>query len=117
MMKSRHSRRTVSHQSFTVGIRLRCPDRRTQYSESEGVLYFCVQLRRKDRIAVVDEELIGMIARNGVPQLLECPFRSGMSPHIAMQNAAASDLQDQEHEQNPETSGHRHEKIAGHDPP
>ena len=104
-----------SHQSFTVGIRLRCPDRRTQYSQSEGVLYFCVQLRRKDRIAVVDEELTGMIARDGVPQLLECPFRRGMSRHIAKQNAAASDLQDQEHEQNPETRDHRHEKIAGHD--
>ena len=24
-----------SHQSFTIGIRLRCPDRRTQYSESK----------------------------------------------------------------------------------
>ena len=60
-----------SHQSFTVGIRLRCPDRRTQHSESEGALHFRVQLRRKDRIAIVNEELIGMIARNGVPQLLE----------------------------------------------
>lgn len=78
-----------SHQSLTVGIRLRCPDRRTQYSKSEGVLYFRVQLRRKDRIAVVDEELIGMIARKGVPQLLERPFRRGMRRHIAMQNAAA----------------------------
>src|SRR4029077_3189184 len=64
-----------SHQSFTVGIRLRCPDRRTQYSESEGAFHFRVQLRRKDGIAVVDEELIGMIARNGVPQLLERPLR------------------------------------------
>jgi len=97
-----------SHQSFTVGIRLRCPDRSTQYSESEGVLYFCVQLRRKDRIAIVDEELIGMIARNSIPQLLEGPFCRRMSCHIAMQNAAASDLQGHEHEQNPETSGHRH---------
>jgi len=33
-----------SHQSFTVGIGLRCPDRRTQYSESEGALHFRVQL-------------------------------------------------------------------------
>src|SRR5437660_11195725 len=38
-----------------------------------------------------------------------------MSRHIAMQNAAASDLQGHEHEQNSETSGHRHQKIAGHD--
>jgi hypothetical protein len=97
-----------SHQSFTIGIRLRCPDRRTQYSESEGALHFRVQLRRKDRIAIVDEELIGMIARNGVPQLLERPFRRRMSRHIAMQNAAASDLQGYEHEQNPETRGHGH---------
>jgi len=56
-----------------------------------------------------------MIARNGLPQLLERPFRRRMSRHIAMQNAAASDLHGYEHEQNPETSGHRHEKIAGHD--
>jgi hypothetical protein len=77
-----------SHQSFTVGIRLRCPDRRTQYSESEGALHLRVQLRRKDRIAVVNEELIGMIAWNGVPQLLERPFRRRMSHHIAMQNTA-----------------------------
>jgi hypothetical protein len=82
-----------SHQSFTVGIRLRCPDRRTQYSESEGAFHFRVQLRGKDGIAVVDEELIGMIARNGVPQLLERPLRRRMSCHIAMQDAAASDLQ------------------------
>jgi len=60
--------------------------------KEEEVLHFRVQLRRKDRIAIVDEELIGMIARNGVPQLLERPFRRRMSRHIAMQNAAASDL-------------------------
>jgi hypothetical protein len=70
-----------SHQSFTIGIRLRCPDWRTQYSESEGALHFRVQLRRKDRIAIVDEELTGMIARKGVPQLLEGPFRRRMSRH------------------------------------
>ena len=56
-----------------------------------------------------------MIARNGVPQLLERPLRPWMSCHIAMQDAAASDFQGHEHEQNPETSGHRHQKIAGHD--
>ena len=95
-MKSRHSRRT-------------------QYSESEGALQFRVQLRRKDRIAVVDEELIGMIARNGVPQLLERPFRRRMSRHIALQNTAAPDLQGHEHEQNPKTSRHCHQKIAGYD--
>ena len=38
-----------------------------------------------------------------------------MSCHIAMQDATASDLQGHEHEQNPETSGHCHQKIAGHD--
>src|SRR5262249_28423439 len=83
------------------------PVRRTQYSESEGALHLRVQLRRKDRIAVVNEELIGMIARNGVPQLLERPFRRRMSRHIALQNTAASDFQGHEHKQNPETSGHR----------
>ena len=76
-----------SHQSFTIGIRLRFSDRRTQYSESEGAFHFRVQLRRKDGIAVVDEELIGMIARKGVPQLLERPLRRRMSCHIAMQDA------------------------------
>src|SRR6201984_188538 len=85
---------------------MRRPDRRTQYSESEGALPFRVQLRRKDRIAIVDEELIGMIARNGVPQLLERPFRRRMSRHITMQNRAAADLHGYEHEQNPETRGH-----------
>ena len=35
-----------------------------------------------------------MIARNGVPQLLEGRFRRRMSRHIAMQNAAASDKLD-----------------------
>jgi hypothetical protein len=66
-----------SNQSFTIGIRLRCPDRRTQHSESEGALQFRAQLRRKDRIAIVNEELIGMIARNGVPQL---SLSKGSSP-------------------------------------
>ena len=56
-----------------------------------------------------------MIARNGLPQLLERPFRRRMSRHIAMQNTAASDLQGHEHEQNPETRGHYHQKIAGYD--
>jgi len=76
--------------------------------ESEGALHFRVQLWRKDRIAIVNEEVIGMIARNGVPQLLEGPSRRRMSRHIAMQNAAASVLQGHEHEQNPETCGPRH---------
>jgi hypothetical protein len=80
---------------FTIGIRPRCPDRRTQYPESETALHFRAQLRRKDRIAIVNEEPIGMVARNGVPQLLEGPFRRRMSRHIAMQNAAATDLRPQ----------------------
>jgi hypothetical protein len=56
-----------------------------------------------------------MIGRNGVPQLLEGLFRRRMSRHIAMQNTAASDLPGHEHEQNPETRGHYHQKIAGYD--
>jgi hypothetical protein len=68
-----------SYQSFTIDIRPRCPDRRTQYPVSEAALHFRVQLRRKDRIGIVNEEPIGMVARNGVPQLLEGPFRRRMS--------------------------------------
>src|SRR5262249_4856330 len=66
---------------------------------------------------VVNEELIRMIARNGVPQLLERPFRRRMSRHIALQNTAASDFPGHENKQKPETKGNRHQKIAGKEAP
>ena len=58
-----------SHQPFAVGVGLRRPNRRPQYPETKS-FQFPIQAGRKDRIAVMNEELALTITRQGFTKLL-----------------------------------------------
>ena len=81
-----------SDQPFAVGIRLRRPHWRSQDSQPKRALEFLIQLRREDRIAIMNQELVTMTTRNCFAKLLQRPVCGRMSRHVVVQNAAAADL-------------------------
>src|SRR5215467_3174265 len=82
-------------QSLAHHVRLGRPHWRTQnpYPQIGKTL---VDVRREDTVAIVDDETIRMIARQGFPELLQRPFRRGMGRDVLVKNLAGSDLHDNE---------------------
>src|SRR5215831_19858471 len=77
------------------------PHRRTQnpYTQIGKTL---VDILREDAAAIVDDEAVRMIARQGLPQLLQRPFRRGMGSDVVVENLAGSDLHCNEDVEGPE---------------
>src|SRR5215467_1393573 len=100
-------------ESFAHRVRLRGPRWRTQnpYTQIGKTL---VDIRREDGVAIVDDETIRMIARQGFPELLHRPFRRGMGRDVLVKNLAGSDLHDNEDVEGTECGGDYHEEVAGH---
>jgi hypothetical protein len=67
----------------------------------------------EDAIAIMHDEAVGMVARQGFPGLLQCPFRRG-SRDVVVENPAGSDLHDDEDVEGAEGGGDYHEEVAGH---
>ena len=82
-----------ANQSFTIGIGLRCSDRRSQDFQTQ-ILYGLIHFFGEDAVPIMDQEAIAVIARNGFAELLRCPLCCGMCGHIAMKNLPRTDLQD-----------------------
>src|SRR5215467_9984689 len=100
-------------QSLAHRVRLRGPHWRTEnpYTQIGKTL---VNILREDAVAVVDEEAVRMIARQGLPELLQRPFRRGMGSDVLVENLAGSDLHDEEDVEGTECGGDHHEETAGH---
>src|SRR5215471_11009204 len=100
-------------ESFAHRVRRRGPHWRTQnpYAQIGKTL---VDIRREDAVAIVDDETIRMIARQGFPELLQRPFRRGMGRDVVVENLAGSDLHDNEDVEGTEWGGDHHEEIASH---
>ena len=45
---------------------------------------------REDAVPIMDEEAVGMAARQRFPELLQCPFRRGMGRGVEVENLAGS---------------------------
>src|SRR5215467_2118614 len=80
-------------QSLAHGVRLRRSHRRPQDSHPQ-VRETLVDVLSEDAVAIVDQEAVGMIARQRFPELLERPFRRRMSSYVLVENHAGSDLYD-----------------------
>ena len=78
-------------ESLAHRVRLWGPHRRTQnpYTQIGKTL---VDILREDAVAIVDDEAVRMIARQGLPELLQRPFRRGMGSDVFVENLAGSDL-------------------------
>src|SRR5215471_10027554 len=91
-------------QSLAHGVRLGGSHRRPQNSYPQ-VGESLVDFLCEDAIAIMDEEAVGMTARQRFPELLERPFRRGMGRYVLVDNPAGSDLHDQEDVEGAEGGG------------
>ena len=55
-----------------------------------------VDVFSEEAVAIVDQEAVGMIARQRFPKWLKRPFRRRMGSDVLMENLAGSDLYDDE---------------------
>jgi hypothetical protein len=95
-----------SDQPFTIRICLWSSHWRAQNLQVEVILQLLVQLPREDRIAIVDQELIRMVARDGFAELLHCPGGGRMSRHVVVEDTPAADFHCEEDIEHLEPSRH-----------
>ena len=69
-------------QSFTIGIGLRCSDRRSQDFQTQ-ILYGLIHFFGEDAVPIMDQEAIAVIAWNGFSEPLCSPFCCGMGCDMA----------------------------------
>ena len=62
-----------------------------------GVFNTCRDIWREDAIAIMDDEAIGALQRQTVPELLDRPFRRGMVGEIPVHDPACADVEEDEH--------------------
>jgi hypothetical protein len=100
-------------EALTIRVRLRCPHQRLQHVERhrpKGLVHGW----REDAIAIVDQETIGAIQRQTVPELLDrC---TGISPTIPGRNGRTVRVRPARHRHTPDRlKGGRHhdEEVAG----
>src|ERR1019366_964042 len=78
-------------------------------------LELLVQIPREDRIAVMDQELVRMVAWDGFSQLLQRPLCGGMRGHVVMKNPTASYLHHDENIEHPESGRDRNQEVTSDD--
>src|SRR6516165_10174285 len=100
-------------ESLAHRVRLWGPHRRAQNPYTQ-ICKTLVDIRREDAVAIVDDEAVRMIARQGFPELLQRPFRRGMGRDVVVENLAGSDLHDNEDVEGTEGGGDHHEEITSH---
>ena len=62
----------------------------------------------------MDDEAVGMAARQRFPELLQSPFRRGMGRGVVVENLAGSNLYHEEDIEGSEGGRDHHEEVAGH---
>jgi hypothetical protein len=100
-------------ESLAQRVRFRGSHRRPQnpYTQISKAL---VDFLGEDAVSIVDEESVRMIARQCLPELLECPFRCGMGSDVLVENPARTDLHRDQDVEGAERGGDHHEEVAGH---
>ena len=101
------------HESFAEGIRRWRLNRYSQYSHSE-VVQRQIERRRKDGIAIMKDEPVGMHVSENFSELLRGPFCGGMSRDITVQSPPRTDLHGYERMQNPEAHGDGYKEVTSH---
>jgi hypothetical protein len=74
-------------QAFTKCVRLGCSSRSLQNTNAE-TLQCRVQARGEDSIPVVDDEVVGMIVHEELPELLGGPLGGRVLSDVAVQDTA-----------------------------
>src|SRR5947208_2981134 len=87
---------------------------RVQHPQSKS-FELLVHLCREDRITVMDQEAVGMIAGDRFAKLLQGPGCRWMRGDVAMHDAPCPDLHQEKHIESSEPSGYHDQEIAGDD--
>jgi hypothetical protein len=74
-----------------------------------------VHLCREDRISIMDQKTVGMIAGDRFAKLLQGPGCRWMRGDVAMDDAPCPDLHQEEHIESSKPSGHHDQEITGDD--
>src|SRR5215469_975737 len=101
-----------AHEPFTKRIRLRRPKRSPQDDDAQR-LQGAIQFRRVDAVPVVENEPVGLVARDDLSKLLDRPGCGRMIAHVEVSNLACSYLHDYKHVENSKASRYDDKEIAG----
>ena len=71
-----------------------------------------VDTRRIDRVAIVDDEPVWLVAGNDQSKLLRGPIRRGMCGHVPVHDSSRADFQDDEDVQHTERGSDGHKEVA-----
>ena len=100
-----------AHQPLAKRIGLRGAHGRFQHAQ----IHRCqrsVDIRRVNRVSIVNHELVQAITSDERPELLNGPLGRGMLRHVPVRDPACPDFQDDEHVENPERGHHRDKEVA-----
>ena len=113
--KPRHSQTKAPAQSLAHRVCLGGSQRRRQNSNTQ-IRQTLVDLISEDAIAIVEDEAIGMAARQRFPELRQRPFRRRMGSDVLVELLAGPHLYDDADVESTEGGGDHHEEVAGHGP-
>lgn len=99
-------------ESFAVGVRGGTSERRAECSHPHHARG-PIQISVEHRTAVVDQELVLLLPREGVAELLNGPLGARMAGQVAVQDSARADFHDDEHVQYIKAGGDHIEEVAG----
>ena len=95
-------------------IGLRSPHWRLEHPQPQ-VAHTLVELLREDAIAVMDQELVGMVSGNRFAKLLECPRCSGMGRHMGVEDTTRGVFHHHKHVEQTKRGCDHHAEVACHD--
>ena len=72
-----------------------------------------VELSGEDRVPIMNEKPISVLARDRLPELLCGPCCRGVGSRIAVQNPPRTQFQNDEYIEKLEAGGHCHQEVAG----
>ena len=103
-----------SDQPLAESVRLWSANRRFEDMDTQ-ILNRRIQSFGKDRISVVNHELIGMIEAEKFSKLVKCPIGGWVRRDVEMDNSARTCLHGDENVQDPERDRDGYEEITRHD--
>ena len=68
-----------------------------QNPQSEAMCQLLIEVRRENRVPIMDDKRVRRLARECFPKLLQSPFSGWMKGRFEMQNPEAADFYDYEH--------------------
>ena len=103
-----------SNQPLAVGVGRGRFHRSAQNLQPKSLQVF-INLRREDRVPIMDEKAMFMITGNSFAKLLQRPVRGGMLGHTAVNDTTRSDFDQQQYIEDAKAGGDGDHEITGDD--